>query len=363
MGLTAEVTKTPFLSLTEEELTAALDHAGLLAFGAKLPEIAYRLVHQNGQFDLGSLPGVGAHKRARLAELFELGALEILEAEPSWDQSVRYAFRLRDGAVIETVLIPHHGLWTACVSSQAGCALRCGFCATGKLGLLRNLEVHEIVGQVLTVAAHSGKRISDLVFMGMGEPLQNEAAVYKSCAILASTKGAQISQKRMVISTSGIVPAIRRFTAAGHRMKLVFSLGSAVPEKRARLMPIQRTYSFESLLDSIREYGASRGGKHVTLEYIAIRDWTLGDEDIEAIKQHLVGFKFILNVIPLNPVDPELAAPTLEEVRAWTSKLRPLGFPVKIRRSSGRDQGAACGQLGTSLLKQGQTFRRSVEAV
>jgi 23S rRNA (adenine2503-C2)-methyltransferase len=157
----------------------------------------------------------------------------------------------------------------------------------------------------------------------------------------------------MVISTVGVVPAIRRFAAAGHRMKLVFSLVSAVPEKRAALVPLQAQHSFEDFLDAIRAYAATLRGKHVTLEYLAIRRLTLGDDDVEAIRERLTGFPFILNVIPLNPVDPELEPPTLEEVRAFTEKLRPLGFPVKIRRSSGRDQTAGCGQLGTAMLARG----------
>ncbi len=355
---------THVLDLDEAGLAAHLAERGLLALGSRLADQTFRGVHQLGAESLRGIPGLARHKGEALESVLRHSLPAIAEVQPSWDRSARYAFRLEDGAVIETVLIPHHGLWTACVSSQAGCALACRFCATGKLGLLRNLRPHEIVGQVLAVSKHAGVRISDLVFMGMGEPLQNEAAVFQACRILAATAGLQISPRRMVISTAGIVPAIRRFAAMKTRQKLVVSLGSAVPEKRARLMPIQELYPFDDLMDAIREYGAAIGGKHVTLEYIAIRDLTLGDDDIAAIRQHLRGFKFILNVIPLNPVDPALAAPTLEEVRAWTEKLRPLGFPVKIRRSSGRDQFAGCGQLGRSLIERGAAFegRRIVEA-
>lgn len=342
-----------FLGLDYEELNSHLVSSGALALGARLSEQAFRGVHQGLAFDFREINGLGRHKAAALDGLFSIAQPIVLEAVPSWDQSVRYAFRLVDGSVIETVLIPHHGLWTACVSSQAGCALACQFCATGRLGLKRNLRASEIVAQVLMVQKLSGRRVSDLVFMGMGEPLQNEAAVFKACRILSMNRGAQISPRRMVISTAGVVPAIRRFAAMGSRMKLAISLGSAVPEKRGRLMPIQATYGFEDLMDAIREYSRAIGGRHVTLEYIAIRGLTLGDDDIEAIQRNLVGFKFILNLIPLNPVDPSLEAPTHEEVRAFTKKLRPLGFPVKIRRSSGRDLAAGCGQLGTSILRGG----------
>jgi 23S rRNA (adenine2503-C2)-methyltransferase len=181
----------------------------------------------------------------------------------------------------------------------------------------------------------------------------NDRAVIAACGILAERFGLQISRRRMVISTAGVVPAIRRFADQGHRMKLVFSLGSAVPEKRAVLMPIQKRWGFGEFLDAVRHYSRSIGGKHVTLEYIAIHGLTLGDDDIDALREHLTGFRFILNVIPLNPVDGTLEAPTRAEVQAWTDRLRPLGFPVKVRHSFGRSGLAGCGQLGAGLLLRG----------
>ncbi len=334
-------------------LDAAIAHGdatGIRSLGRELPSMAWRAAQRTGIETIAALPGMNAHKLDALALVFAHKPPEIVAVHPSWDKSVRYAMRLADGAIVEAVLLPHHGLWSVCLSSQAGCALACRFCATGRMGLQRNLETHEIVGQVTQIQRHASVRVSDLVFMGMGEPLQNEEAVLQSCAVFAEPQGLQISPKRMVISTAGIVPAIDRFAAARHKMKLVFSLGSAVPEKRAQLMPIQSVWSFERFIDSIRGYADTLRGKHVTLEYIAIRNLTLGDDDIDAIRTHLTGFRFILNIIPLNPVDPALEAPTREEVLAWTKKLRPLGFPLKMRRSSGRDQFAACGQLGRTLL-------------
>jgi 23S rRNA (adenine2503-C2)-methyltransferase len=158
----------------------------------------------------------------------------------------------------------------------------------------------------------------------------------------------------MVISTAGVVPAIQRFARSDHRMKLVFSLGSAIPEKRLQLMPIQRTYGFEEFLSSIAEYARSRGNRFVTLEYVAISGVTLGQDDLLAIRENLVGrFPFILNVIPMNPVNQSgLTAPTWHEVKEWSEQLRPLGFPVKVRRIAGKDQVAGCGQLGTRLLEE-----------
>jgi 23S rRNA (adenine2503-C2)-methyltransferase len=341
------------LGLTSPEFASLVEGAGLAGARSPLALRLYRAVHREGSSTLEGVAGVGRARREAAHGLFSTGALEPALARPSWDRSVHYAFRLGDGAVVESVLLPHHGRWTACVSSQAGCALACTFCATGRLGLLRNLRASEIVAQVHAIARHSGHRISDLVFMGMGEPLQNEDEVIRACTILADPHGAQISRRRMVISTAGVVPAIHRYAAAAHRMPLVFSLASADPDKRARLMPIQRRYGFDAFLDAVRTYARSRGGRHVTLEYLAIAGLTLGEDDVLAIRRHLTGFRFILNVIPLNPVDPELRPPLMEEVHAFTDRLRPLGFPVKIRRSFGRDRTAGCGQLGTMLLDAG----------
>ncbi len=341
---------TQFKDLRFDEVRARLEEHRLLTPGPRIAEQAYRGIHGALAPDFASVPGLSKRKVPRLEQVFAVDSLTMESVEVAEDGGRRYGFRLRDGALIESVLIPRHDRWSLCVSSQAGCALACQFCATGMLGLKRNLEPWEIVDQVLAVSRHAGVRVGGVVFMGMGEPLQNEANVLRACSVLTCRQGLQISPRRIRISTAGMVPAIHRFADARHRMELVFSLVSAVPEKRARLMPIQGTYGFDSLLEAIRAYAASRPGRHVTLEYIAIRDLTLGEEDTEAIRRHLTGFPFILNVIPLNPVPGSgLKAPTRTEVKAWTEGLRPLGFPVKVRWSVGRDRFAGCGQLGAAL--------------
>jgi 23S rRNA (adenine2503-C2)-methyltransferase len=316
-----------------------------------LPARLYEGIQRDRARSIGDVGGVSSAKLEAASAAFSDESLELVSVHRSWDLSARYAFRLRDGAIVESVLLHHHGLWTVCVSSQAGCPLACAFCATGQLGLKRDLEAWEIVDQVLQVGRDRGVRISDIVFMGMGEPLLNEAAVYQAAAILHESHGCQISAKRIVISTSGVVPAIHRFIDARRPFRLVFSLASADPAKRAALMPIQQRFGFDEFLDAVRRYERHRGGKHVTLEYVAIRNFTMGDDDVEAIRTNLTGFRFILNVIPLNPIGNHLESPTMAEVRAWTQKLRPLGMPVKVRYSGGKDQLAGCGQLGRSLLQ------------
>ncbi len=340
--------------LTVEQVRDRLAACGVLEGAAQLPYALYHGIHRDRGESIPGIADVAPHKLRLADALFSTHALELVSMRKSWDQSARYAFRLHDGPVIESVLIPHHGLWTVCVSSQAGCPLACGFCATGMLGLRRNLEAWEIVDQVLQVGRQAQVRISDIVFMGMGEPLLNTDAVYQAAEILRAEHGLQISARRLTISTAGVIPAIHEFIDRELPYRLVFSLGSAVPEKRLRLMPIQERWGFDAFLDAVRRYERYRKGKHVTLEYVAIRNLTMGDDDVEAMARHLVGFKFILNVIPLNPIGNELASPTMEEVREWSRKLRPLGFPVKIRYSGGKDQLGGCGQLGRELLESGR---------
>jgi 23S rRNA (adenine2503-C2)-methyltransferase len=324
-------------------------HDGL-AGGPTLPQRLYHGIHRDRVKSIREIEGIKPAKLAGAAEAFSDESLAVASVNRSWDLSARYAFRLHDGAIVESVLLHHHGLWTACVSSQAGCPLACGFCATGQLGLKRDLEAWEIVDQVIQLGRDRGVRISDIVFMGMGEPLLNEAAVYQAANVFREPHGTQISPKRIVISTAGVVPAIHRFIDDKRPFRLVFSLGTAVPEKRARLMPIQQRWGFEEFLDAVRRYGRHNGGQHVTLEYVAIKNLTMGDDDLEAIRTNLAGLKCILNVIPLNPIGNELESPTMVEVREWTQKLRPFGIPVKVRYSGGKDQLAGCGQLGRSLM-------------
>jgi 23S rRNA (adenine2503-C2)-methyltransferase len=353
----------PLQSLSYAELSRLLAEEGLASARSDLAARVMRAVHLGGATSFEEIAEVGSAARARLAEIVELPRIALASVHPAADGSARHAFRLGDGAIVESVLIPHHagsGRFTVCVSSQAGCPLACRFCATGKLGLRRDLEAWEIVAQAIAVGRHAGVRISDVVFMGMGEPLLNEAAVFRAANAITQPHGLQIGARRITISTAGVVPAIHRFIDERRPFRLVFSLGCADPAKRARLMPLQARFGYDELLDAIRRYERFRRGKPVTLEYVAIRNLTMGDDDVAAIARHLTGFRFLLNVIPFNPIGPiepnsegdageeAFEAPTMSEVRAFTARLRPLGFPIKIRYSGGQSELAGCGQLGRS---------------
>ena len=341
----------------DEVLARVRAHPSRLKTGG-LPDCLYRAIHRERHVSAASSPLIGWPKREIVRSLFDDRRLELVERRVAGDLNARQVWRLADDRLVESVLLWHHDLWTVCVSSQAGCPLACRFCATGMLGLQRNLEAWEIVDQVLQTGREGGVRVSDVVFMGMGEPLLNEEEVYRAAAVLSDARGCQISPRRITISTSGIIPAIHRFIDERRPYRLVFSLTSADPVKRGELMPVQKTNPFEELIDAIRRYERHRGGRHVTLEYVAIKNRTMGDDDIEAIRKHLRGFNFILNVIPMNAVGNELESPTMEEVRDWTQKLRPLGFPIKVRYSGAQEELGGCGQLGKSLMDRGMARAR-----
>jgi len=320
----------------------------------------YRLVHREGARGFEDLRGkIAADRIDFLRERFAIEGLAVAGVRHSaLDGTRKYALSLADGLAIESVLIPNRDHATLCVSSQAGCALACRFCATGRLGFKRDLETWEIVDQLLLARKESGHPITDIVFMGMGEPLLNYDRVMKAADIFNATDGASVSYKKISISTAGVAPAIRRFARERRKYRLVFSLSSADPEKRKKLMPITEQWPLEEFVDSIREYSDSLGGKKwMVLEYVAIRNVNMGDEDVDAIGDNVRGFKYLVDVIPYNSIGNELAAPSWDEVKAFTTRLRRLRVPVKVRYSGGKDMDSGCGQLGAEEWK-----RRGLEA-
>ncbi len=258
----------------------------------------------------------------------------------------RYLFELPDGARVESVRIPlfdtHH---TLCLSSQAGCALACAFCATGRLGLSRSLESWEMVSQWLEVRADSDRPITGAVFMGQGEPFHNYEAVLAAAYTLCDPSGGRIDARRISISTAGVVPMIRRYTAEGHKFRLCVSLNAALPEKRRALMPIERGHPLGELVDAIREHAARRG--RVTLEYVMISGVNVGAEDAAALGRLLRGIRVRLNPIAVNDATRRFLPPTDAEWNAFRDALaRELpGQPVVRRYSGGQDENAACGML------------------
>ncbi len=286
----------------------------------------------------------------RVAGLAAPGDLAEVGRVDAKDGFRRYLFELPDGARVESVRIPlfdtHH---VACVSSQAGCALGCAFCATGALGLVRSLASWEIVRQVMRVRADSTRPVTGVVFMGQGEPFQNYDAVLDAAYALCDPAGARIDARRISISTAGIVPMIRRYTAEGHKFRLCVSLNAAIPEKRRALMPVEKGFPLLELVDAIREHAARAG--RVTVEYVMIAGVNVDDEDAAALGALFRDVPIRLNPIAVNDASGRYRAPAEAEWARFRDALaRELpGQPVVRRYSGGQDENAACGMLASRL--------------
>lgn len=281
--------------------------------------------------------------------------LEVVETvEDPNDGFVKVLLRSPDGALSEAVRIPlaEPGRFTVCLSSQVGCAMGCVFCATGRLGLVRDLATWEIVAAFCAVrdALPPDARITGAVFMGQGEPLHNYDAVIAAAYILSDPSGGRIKAEAISISTVGLVPAIRRYTAEGHRFRLVVSLTSAVNAKRASLLPVTRKWGLPELAHAIREHADARG-ERVTLAWVLMGGVNDGPDEVAALRELLGDLPYKLNLIDVNADEADgfrRAEP--HELAAFRDMLRELARPVVRRYSGGRERHAACGMLASRHL-------------
>ncbi|PSN20224.1 23S rRNA (adenine(2503)-C(2))-methyltransferase RlmN [filamentous cyanobacterium CCP5] len=265
------------------------------------------------------------------------------------DDTVKYLLRLQDGQIIETVGMPTAKRLTVCVSSQVGCPMACDFCATGKGGFVRNLAVHEIVDQVLTVQEDFGQRVSNIVFMGMGEPLLNPANVVAAIRCLNQDVG--IGQRSMTVSTAGIPGRIRQLAQHQLQVTLAVSLHASNQPQRQQLIPSAKTYPLSALLQECQDY-VQVTGRRVTFEYILLAG--LNDQPQHAIElaHHLRGFQSHVNLIPYNPIsEADYQRPSRDRIRTFVEALEERHIAVSVRYSRGLDQDAACGQLRASKVE------------
>ncbi len=270
----------------------------------------------------------------------------------SSDGSKKYLLKLRDEEYIESVLMPAGDKITLCVSSQAGCGRQCQFCATGKIGLKRQLTTSEIIGQILSGMKESlpGK-LTNIVYMGMGEPLDNFENVIKSLKIIQNDKYLKFSPRRITISTCGAVPGIFKLADSGIKVKLAVSLNSAINAKRNKFMPINLKYDLEELKKAVRYY-LRKSKFRVTFEYIMIKNFTMGKEDIKALKKYVGDLSCKLNLIPWNSIEEsDFIAPGEKEIDDFLDELKNLSCALTVRRSKGDDIAAACGQLAGKYQK------------
>ncbi|HEX6159418.1 MAG TPA: radical SAM protein, partial [Thermoanaerobaculia bacterium] len=279
--------------------------------------------------------------------------LEILErATDPADGFVKYLFRLPDGSVAEAVRIPLEveGRFTVCLSSQAGCAMGCDFCATGRMGLTRNLEPWEIVAQFLAVREEAPGTVTGAVFQGQGEPLHNYANVMRAAEILSHPCGGRISAKAITISTVGLVPAIERYAREQRPWRLIVSLTSAIDERRRSLLPAASAWSVRELADAVRTYQQSAGGR-VTIAWVLLGGINTGRDEVEALRDLFADVPLRLNLIDVNDAREDgYVRATEEELGRFRDELRTLGIPVVRRYSGGAAKHAACGMLAAQLV-------------
>jgi 23S rRNA (adenine2503-C2)-methyltransferase len=275
--------------------------------------------------------------------------VSIDDMQISGDRTIKCAMKLHDGKVVESVLIPTTSRMTACISSQVGCSLTCKFCATGRLDRLRNLQAGEIYDQVVLVnrlaQERYGQHLSNIVYMGMGEPLLNYAETLRSVDRICSPDGLGMSPQRITVSTAGIAKMIKKLGDDGVKFNLALSLHAANDEKRNYIMPINESNSLENLAEALN-YFYDKTGTRVTFEYIAFKDFNDSLQDAEELAEFCRKVPAKVNIIEYNPIDDgEFKQTTIGRLNAFKEHLEKRGIIVNVRRSRGKDIDAACGQL------------------
>jgi 23S rRNA (adenine2503-C2)-methyltransferase len=354
-----------------------LDRAGLEAAMAELDEPAYRArqlyvwLYRRRVRDLAAMTDLGKGLRARLESGFEVRWPEVAAREVSRDGTIKYLFQLDDGATIESVFIPEERRRTICISTQAGCPLKCAFCLTGIAGYKRNLKPWEILGQVATVmdeaprlgawgapgAPQLDERARDslprermtrswnVVVMGMGEPLLNYEATVHALRVLMDPDGFAVAPKKLTLSTVGILPALEKLMAEPVRPNLAISLHAPEPGLRRQLMPIEEKYRLQDVIAAAQRYPIPRGGR-VTYEYVLLKGVNDSTTHARQLARLLRGSRAKVNLIPLNAASEiPFEAPTVEAVDAFAGILADAHVTVSVRRPRGQDILAACGQL------------------
>ena len=335
--------RTNLLDLPITDLAAALGDDADTPFRSR--QIA-EWIHDRRAGSFAEMTNLPRELRERLDERFSIAKPAITQrTEPAEDGSVKYLFELSDGSMIEAVYIPMRDRATICVSSQAGCAVGCTFCVTGFFGAGRNLRPSEILGQIHDV--QQDRELSDdrtnIVFMGMGEPLMN----MRSLSIVLESLERRISPRRITVSTAGVIPGIRELATFARRPNLAVSLNAPNEARRRLIMPLTEKYPLRELMKTLREFPLERG-RRITLEYVLLAGWNDRDDDARLISRLVRGLPAKINLIPFNP-DPRLPdwmrRPEDSSIDRFARMLTDEGVAVTVRRSKGLEIAAACGQL------------------
>ncbi len=336
---------------------AGLDREGLKALFQGFGEPAFRVqqvfegLYRQRHGDWSAFTTLSKTLRARLEAEVDLAWPEIAESVPSQDGSTKHAFRLADGRMVEGVHMPYEDRTTLCLSSQVGCAMGCTFCATGRMGIQRNLTSTEIAGQVVAMLNHHGHPAGkpvNLVFMGMGEPLHNLAHVMRAFRLLNDPDGLAVPARRVTVSTSGLVSGIRRLGDFHPRPRLALSLNGTTDEHRSRIMPVNRVWNLAALAEALKAFPLEKG-ERITLEYVLLKGATDSLEDARRLAAFARKFPSKINLIPFNPHEGGgFEPPDESRIRELGGYLSGQGLTVSVRRSRGQDVAGACGQLARS---------------
>jgi 23S rRNA (adenine2503-C2)-methyltransferase len=338
-------------NLTFAELRAEFDSWGEPAYRAKQ---VFEWIYQKGADSFAAMTDLPKSLRQRLEDKFRLGVLELAEQLRSEDGTEKLLFRLTDGQLIEAVLIPSGGRRTLCLSTQVGCKFACVFCASGAGGFARNLLPSEMLGQILILRDKLDVGLTNFVFMGMGEPLDNLDNLVRTVRIMNAPEGMGIAARRMTISTVGIVPAIEKLEGLGLQVSLSLSLHATTDELRSRLLPVNRKYPLAEVVKAGAHY-ARTTGRMITIEYILISSLNDSAADARRLASIARKLRAKINLIPYSQGCGAGFAPSPgSRQQAFLQTLESLGVAATVRRSKGGDIRAACGQLAGK--KRGTCF-------
>ena len=336
-------------SLNREELEKLLVSLGEKPFRAKQ---IYSWLHVRQVTSFEEMTDISTKLREILKETCELTALTKIEVQCSkLDGTRKYLFGLADGNMIESVLMRYKHGNSVCISSQAGCRMGCRFCASTLGGLVRNLTAAEMLEQVYGIIRHTGERVSNVVVMGIGEPLDNRENLLRFIRMLTDDQGLHISQRSITVSTCGLAPEIKKLAEEKLQITLALSLHGVSDEKRKKLMPIAEKYGITELMDACRYY-FEKTGRRITFEYALAGGVNDTKEDAEGLITLARSLHAHVNLIPINPVRERDFTPSGKEaVRAFQKKLEEAGVNATLRREMGRDIDGACGQLRRNYAK------------
>lgn len=336
-------------SLTLAELKAEMEQLGEKPFRAAQ---LYEWMHRKLSRGYGEMSNIPAAMKAKCGERYEYTALKTVTVQKSAvDGTKKYLFALSDGNMVESVWMRYKHGNSVCVSSQVGCRMGCRFCASTLDGLVRNLTPAEMLDQIYAIALETGERVSNVVVMGSGEPLDNYENLLRFLALLTDENGLHISQRNVTVSTCGIVPKMRSLAQEKLQITLALSLHAATDEKRRELMPIANQYSLEELIPCCAYY-FEQTGRRITFEYSLVRHVNDSAEDAKTLAALIRGLNCHVNLIPVNPVkERAFVQSERQSVEAFAALLQKKGINATIRREMGRDIDGACGQLRRRFLE------------